>query len=160
VVPDGGSARSVLAERTRRLLAERTGRDFSALTDCEALDAIEYFVFPNFVPWAGYTTPLAYRFRPAGDDHTAAIMDVMLLEPLPATGPRPAPSPTRHLGEGERWADAPELGYLGRILDQDTATLGRVQRGLEVPGPDVTLAGYQESRLRHFHATLGSYLGE
>jgi phenylpropionate dioxygenase-like ring-hydroxylating dioxygenase large terminal subunit len=160
VVPEGATARHVLAERTRRLLAERTGRDYAAITDCEALDAIEYFVFPNFVPWAGYTTPLAYRFRPAGDDHRAAVMDVMLLEPLPGDGPRPAPSPTRRLGEGERWADAPELGYLGRILDQDTATLARVQRGLEsATGPDVTLASYQESRIRHFHDTLGSYLG-
>ncbi|MGA2520747.1 MAG: aromatic ring-hydroxylating dioxygenase subunit alpha [Acidimicrobiales bacterium] len=160
VVPDGGTARQVLAERTRRQLATDTGRDYGDLTDCEALDAIEYFVFPNFVPWAGFTTPLAYRFRPAGDDHRTTIMDVMLLAPLPAGAPRPAPAPTRHLTGGERWADAPELGYLGRILDQDTATLGRVQRGLEAAdGPDVTLAGYQESRIRHFHDTLGAYLG-
>ena len=109
---------------------ERTGGDYSAITDCEALDAIEYFVFPNFVPWAGYTTPLVYRFRPHGDDHRAAVMDVMLLEPVPAAGPRPPAAPTRHLEPGERWADAPELGYLGRILDQDTATLARVQHGL------------------------------
>jgi len=160
VVPEGGTARQVLADLTRRRLAGRTGRDYATVTDCEALDAIEYFVFPNFVPWAGYTTPLAYRFRPAGDDHRATVMDVMLLEPLPVGGPRPEPSPTRQLAEGERWADAPELGYLGRILDQDTATLARVQRGLEaVAGPDVTLASYQESRIRHFHDTLGSYLG-
>jgi len=160
-VPDGATARQVLAERTRRQLAERTGGDYSSITDCEALDAIEYFVFPNFVPWAGYTTPLVYRFRPHGDDHTAAVMDVMLLEPLPASGPRPPAAPTRHLEPGERWADAPELGYLGRILDQDTATLARVQRGLEsADGPDVTLARYQESRIRHFHATLGEYLGD
>jgi phenylpropionate dioxygenase-like ring-hydroxylating dioxygenase large terminal subunit len=159
VVPDGSSARQMLAERTRRQLAERTGGDYSQLTDCEALDAIEYFVFPNFVPWAGYTTPLVYRFRPHGDDHRAAVMDVMLLEPLPVSGPRPPAAPTRHLAAGERWADAPELGYLGRILDQDTATLARVQRGLEsAAGPDVTLARYQESRIRHFHATLGEYL--
>ncbi len=161
VVPDGGSARQVLAERTRRQLAQRTGGDYSQITDCEALDAIEYFVFPNFVPWAGYTTPLVYRFRPHGDDHTAAVMDVMLLEPVPVSGPRPPAAPTRHLEAGERWADAPELGYLGRILDQDTATLGRVQRGLQgAAGPEVTLARYQESRIRHFHATLGEYLGE
>jgi len=161
VVPTGGTARQVLAERTRRQLAERTGGDYSAVTDCEALDAIEYFVFPNFVPWAGYTTPLVYRFRPHGDDHSAAEMDVMLLEPVPVTGPRPPAAPTRHLEAGQRWADAPELGYLGRILDQDTATLARVQHGLQAAGsPDVTLARYQESRIRHFHATLGEYLGD
>ena len=57
-------------------------------------------------------------------------MDVMLLEPVPVTGPRPPAAPTRHLEAGQRWADAPELGYLGRILDQDTATLARVQHGL------------------------------
>jgi hypothetical protein len=149
-----------LAERTRRDLTERTGRDYSSITDCEALDAIEYFVFPNFVPWAGYTTPLVYRFRPHGDDHRAAVMDVMLLEPVPVSGVRPPAAPTRHLEPGARWADAPELGYLGRILDQDTATLGRVQRGLQDgAGPDVTLARYQESRIAHFHATLGEYLG-
>jgi len=161
VVPPGATARQVLAERTRRRLAEHTGRDYTAITDCEALDAIEYFVFPNFVPWAGFTTPLVYRFRPDGDDHRRSVMDVMLLEPLPAGGTRPAACATRHLAEGERWADAPELGYLGRILDQDTATLARVQRGLEAADtPDVTLARYQESRIRHFHDTLGSYLGD
>ena len=89
VVPEGGTARQVLAERTRTQLAQRTGGDYSAVTDCEALDAIEYFVFPNFVPWAGYTTPLVYRFRPHDDDHTAAVMDVMLLEPRPGGGPPP-----------------------------------------------------------------------
>ncbi|HEY5251657.1 MAG TPA: SRPBCC family protein, partial [Acidimicrobiales bacterium] len=136
-----------------------TGRDYSDITDSEALDAIEYFVFPNFMPWAGYTTPLTYRFRPNGTDHESSIMDVMLLEPVPDAGARPAPAATRHLVDGQSWADAPELGYLGRILNQDTATLARVQQGLRaVSGPDVTLARYQENRIRHFHRTLGTYL--
>jgi phenylpropionate dioxygenase-like ring-hydroxylating dioxygenase large terminal subunit len=154
-----GSARQVLADRVRRRLSEETGADQSAVTDCEALDAIEYFVFPNFMPWAGYTTPLVYRFRPYGSDHERSLMDVMLLEPVPAGRPRPAPSPTRHLAAGQSWADAPELGYLGRILNQDTATMGRVQQGLAaISWPDVTLAAYQENRIRHFHATLSEYL--
>jgi phenylpropionate dioxygenase-like ring-hydroxylating dioxygenase large terminal subunit len=158
VVAEGSTARHVLADRTRRRLAERTGRDQSAVTDCEALDAIEYFVFPNFMPWAGYTTPLTYRFRPNGSDHESAIMDVMVLEPRPR-GERPPPAPTRFLEADQSWADAPELGYMGRILNQDTATLARVQQGLRaVPAGDVTLAHYQESRIRHFHDTLGAYL--
>jgi phenylpropionate dioxygenase-like ring-hydroxylating dioxygenase large terminal subunit len=156
---DGATARPLLADRTRRNLADATGRSFDDLSDSEALDAIEYFVFPNFMPWAGYTTPLVYRFRPGRDDHRTSIMDVMLLEPLPADGSRSPPSPTRVLDADQSWADAPELGYMGRILDQDTATLGRVQRGLESSsGPDVTLAVEQESRIRHFHATLDRYL--
>lgn len=157
-VPEGGTARELLADRKRAELSESTGRDYSGITDCEALDAIEYFVFPNFVPWAGYTTPLAYRFLPAGTPDRST-MDVWLLEPLPASGPRPAATPVRHLGPDEPWASAPELGYLGPILDQDTATLGRVQDGVAASvRPGITLAHYQESRIRHFHSTLGSYL--
>ncbi|MHB8439904.1 MAG: aromatic ring-hydroxylating oxygenase subunit alpha [Acidimicrobiales bacterium] len=154
----GASARSVLADKVRSDLALATGRSHDDVTDCEALDAIEYFVFPNFVPWAGFTTPLVYRFRP--DGVSRSIMDVMLLEPAPE-GERPAAAPTRHLDDDERWASAPELGYLGRILDQDTATLGRVQRGLESwSDAEVVFAAYQESRLAHFHATLEGYLTE
>jgi phenylpropionate dioxygenase-like ring-hydroxylating dioxygenase large terminal subunit len=156
-IPEGGSARGVLADQIRSQLAERTGRSHEAITDCEALDAIEYFVFPNFMPWAGFTTPLVYRFRPDGEDPGRSVMDIMLLEPVPESG-RPAASPTRVLEEGQRWADAPELGYLGRIFDQDTSTMGRVQRGLEAGGPDTVLARYQESRIRHFHRTLDEYL--
>jgi len=86
-------------------------------------------------------------------------MDVMLLEPVPEGAARPAPSPTRFLADGQSWADAPELGYFGRILNQDTATMGRVQQGLQaLSAPDVTLARYQENRIRHFHSTLGAYL--
>ncbi|MGH9019383.1 MAG: SRPBCC family protein, partial [Acidimicrobiales bacterium] len=158
-VPPGTTARQVLADRTRRRLSSETGRDFAGLTDCEALDAVEYFVFPNFMPWAGYTTPFVYRFRPDGTDHERSIMDVMLLAPVPADAPRPAPSPTRHLDAGQSWADAPELGYMGRILNQDTATMGRVQDGLRShSSPAVTLARYQENRIRHFHRTLDNYL--
>jgi hypothetical protein len=63
-------------------LAERTGPDYSSVTDYEALDAIEYF-----------------------------------------------------------------------------ATLGPVQRGSEAAArPEVSLARYQESRIRPFHGTLDEYL--
>ncbi|MGO9341837.1 MAG: aromatic ring-hydroxylating oxygenase subunit alpha, partial [Acidimicrobiales bacterium] len=108
VVPEGGTARELLADRKRSELSKKTGRDFSTLTDCEALDAIEYFVFPNFVPWAGYTTPLAYLFRPIGDHASACVMDVWLLDPL-AVGESPPPAtPVRFLGADDSWAEAPE----------------------------------------------------
>jgi phenylpropionate dioxygenase-like ring-hydroxylating dioxygenase large terminal subunit len=156
---EGMSARQVLAERMRATLAEQSGRDFSDVSDAEALDGIEYFLFPNFMPWAGFLTPLVYRFRPNGDDPDSSIMDVMLLAPLPADGSRPRPAPTRFVGPGETWADVPELGYLGRILNQDSATLGRVQRGLRASvRPRVLLSRYHESRIRHFHDTLDAYL--
>jgi phenylpropionate dioxygenase-like ring-hydroxylating dioxygenase large terminal subunit len=158
-VEEGSSARHVLAEQMRTSLRERTGRDYSQISDAEALDGIEYFLFPNFMPWAGFLTPLVYRFRPNGDDPESCVIDIMLLDPVPEEGPRPSPAPTRHLTEGETWADAPELGYLGRILNQDGSTFGRIQRGLHASvKPAITLARYHESRIRHFHATLDAYL--
>ncbi len=158
VVPEGSTVRSVLADRVRTDLAARTGRDFSHLSDAEALDGIEYFVFPNFFPWGGFLTPLVYRFRPWGHDPGRCLMEVMLLEPLPA-GDRPAPAPLRFLEDGEHFADAPELGYLGPILDQDTRTVARVQRGLRASQrAETVLSHTQEVRIRHFHHLLGEYL--
>jgi phenylpropionate dioxygenase-like ring-hydroxylating dioxygenase large terminal subunit len=158
-VEEGSTVRRVLADQMRASLEERTGRDMSHVTDAEALDGIEYFLFPNFMPWAGFLTPLVYRFRPNGDDPDSCVVDIMLLEPVPEGSTRPEPAPTRRLGEGETFADAPELGYLGRILNQDASTFGRIQRGLHASvRPTITLARYQESRIRHFHATLDAYL--
>ncbi|GMU79702.1 MAG: (2Fe-2S)-binding protein [Acidimicrobiia bacterium] len=158
-IPPGGTVRGVLADEMRAQLAERTGRDFSHLSDAEAIDGIEYFVFPNFFPWAGFLTPLVYRFRPWDDDPGRCLMEVMLLDPLPV-GPRPAPAELRFLGEDEPWASAPELGFLGRILDQDTATMPLVQRGLRASvRARTTLSRYQEIRVRHLHALLTRYIG-
>jgi phenylpropionate dioxygenase-like ring-hydroxylating dioxygenase large terminal subunit len=158
---DGTTVRNVLADQIRATLHERTGADWSHISDTEALDGIEYFLFPNFMPWAGFLTPLVYRFRPNGDDPDSAVIDIMLLEPVPEGEDRPAPVPTRYLGPDEKFSDAPELGYLGRILNQDGSTFGRIQRGLHASvKPTITLARYQESRIRHFHATLDTYLEE
>jgi len=159
-VPPDGTVRGVLGDEMRAQLAERTGRDFSDLSDAEALDGIEYFLFPNFFPWGGYLTPLVYRFRPWDDDPGRCLMEVMLLDPLPA-GPRPAPAELRFLDDDEPFAAAPELGFLGPILDQDTATMPRVQRGMRASRrARTTLSRYQEVRIRHFHALLTRYTGD
>jgi phenylpropionate dioxygenase-like ring-hydroxylating dioxygenase large terminal subunit len=160
-VQPGTSARHVLADQMRASLRERTGRDYSRVSDAELLDGIEYFLFPNFMPWAGYLTPLVYRFRPNGNDADSCVIDIMLLEPIPEGEPRPAPAPTRVLASDETFVDAPELGYLGRILNQDGSTFGRIQRGLHASVKStITLSQYQESRIRHFHATLDGYLDD
>ena len=154
-----GTARTVLAERVRASLEKRTGLDLSKLTDAELLDGIEYFLFPNLMLWAGYLTPFVYRFRPEGNDPDRCIVDIMKLEPLPESGERPPPAPTRFLEPGETWTDVPELGPFGRVFNQDGATVGRVQRGLHASVVSrLTLSQYQESRIRHFHATLDAYL--
>lgn len=160
-VEPGTPARQVLADQMRASLEQRTGRDYSDISDAEALDGIEYFLFPNFMPWAGFLTPLVYRFRPNGNDPDSCVVDIMLLEPVPDGEPRPSPAPTHVLAPDETFVDAPELGYLGRILNQDGSTFGRIQRGLHASvKPTITLSQYQESRVRHFHATLDAYLDD
>jgi phenylpropionate dioxygenase-like ring-hydroxylating dioxygenase large terminal subunit len=158
-VPPESTARRVLADRVRASVQRRTGSDVDAVTDAEALDGIEYFLFPNFMPWAGLLTSFAYRFRPEGNDPDRCVIDIMLLQPVPADGPRPKAAMTRYLGPDESWADVPELGTFGRVFNQDGSTFGRIQRGLRASvRPTITLGRYQESRIRHFHTTLDSYL--
>lgn len=159
VIEPGSNARQVLGERVRRSLSKRTGRDYSGVTDAELLDGIEYFLFPNFMPWAGLLTSFAYRFRPDGHDPDSCVIDIMVLEQVPDGEERPKAPPTRYIGEGESWSDAPELGVFGRVFNQDGSTFGRVQRGLKASARShTTLSSYQESRIRHFHATLDGYL--
>ncbi len=158
-VDSASSARKVLADKVRASMHQRTGGDYSHVTDAEALDGIEYFLFPNFMPWAGLLTPFVYRFRPNGNDPDSCIVDILKLEPVPDGEERPPPAPTRHLGPDESWADVPELGTFGRVFNQDGSTFGRIQRGLHAAvTPTLHLSRYQESRIRHFHATLDAYL--
>jgi phenylpropionate dioxygenase-like ring-hydroxylating dioxygenase large terminal subunit len=158
-LPAGVSAREFLADLTRKMLPAGTGLDPSEATDSELLDAIQYFVFPNFFPWGGVFQNIVYRFRPVGNDPERALMEVMLLRPVAKGEPRPAPAQMRLLGPGERWTDAPELGILAPIFEQDMGNMPNVQRGLRaLRKPGITLANYQESRIRHLHQTLDRYL--
>ena len=55
--------------------------------------------------------------------------------------------------------EATELGSLANIFEQDTFNLGNVQRGLRAASHDqVTLARYQETKIRHFHTLLEKYV--
>ncbi|MGE0664935.1 MAG: Rieske 2Fe-2S domain-containing protein [Sphingomonadales bacterium] len=158
-VPDGMTARQVIARGVQESLGPALGTDLSHLTISETLDTIEYFLFPNFHPWANITVPLVYRFRPNGDDPNSSIMDILIMRPCPKDGPRPEPAPLHVLGDGEMFSDAPELGGLGPVFDQDTSNLERVQVGLKAARkPGITLGNYQEARVRHIHQTLDKYL--
>ncbi len=155
----GETARAKLAERAREKITRSSGKDMSQLSDSESLDLIEYLLFPNMVPWGGQALPIVYRFRPHGDDPDSHIMEIMFLFAKAPDGSHPAPATIRILGPDQPWTDAPELGSAAMVADQDTDNLRRIQKGLKTSRkPGVTLARYQESRIRHFHATLDAYL--
>ena len=158
-VGEGETARAKLAERSRERISRSTKLDMSSLSDTESLDLIEYMLFPNMVPWGGQALPITYRFRPNGDDPETSIMEIMFLFSKSPDGTHPEPAKMTMLGPDQSWSDAPELGSAAMVADQDTENLMRIQRGLRASRkPGVTLARYQESRIRHFHSTLDAYL--
>ena len=159
-VGEGETARSLLAERAREKIGRSSGADMAALSDAEALDLIEYLLFPNMVPWGGQALPIVYRFRPNGNDPDSHLMEIMFLFAKAADGSHPPPDKMNLLEPGQDRKNAPELGSAAMVADQDTDNLMRIQRGLKASRkPGVTLARYQESRIRHFHETLDAYLG-
>jgi nitrite reductase/ring-hydroxylating ferredoxin subunit len=156
VVPEGMTARQVAAMGARMMLRPVVGAGVDRLCDAEMLDSFYYTVFPNFHPWGAYNR-IVYRFRPHGCDPDESIMEVMYLAPF--TGERPPAAPIHWLGPDDDWTEAPELGFLARVFNQDTYTLPKVQRGLHATvKPGVTLANYQETKIRHLHRLLERWL--
>jgi hypothetical protein len=107
-------------------------------------------------PWGAYNR-IVYRFRPNGDNHREALMDVFLLAPF--SGARPKAAATTCLGPDDEWTDAPELGLLAKVFSQDSFNMPKVQKGLETTTkPGVTLGNYQESKVRWLHHLLGEWV--
>jgi phenylpropionate dioxygenase-like ring-hydroxylating dioxygenase large terminal subunit len=154
-VPDGMSARQMLAQITRMQL-QGAVPGIQDVSDAELADSFYYSVFPNFHPWGAYNK-IVYRFRPYRSDPHRCIMEVIYLAPF--RGRRPKPAPVHWLADDEDWTKAPELGFLTRVFNQDTFNLGRVQQGLRAAAHShVTFGQYQETKIRHFHALLDRYL--
>ncbi|HZU65612.1 MAG TPA: aromatic ring-hydroxylating dioxygenase subunit alpha [Novosphingobium sp.] len=157
-VPEGQSAREALGAAMRNAYTAQTGYDHSDATDSELLDALVYNVFPNFAPWGGFMPNIVYRWLP-GKTPDSCVMEVRILargkkgEKLPRSVPR------KFLTSDQKWTDAPELGVLGDVFEQDMDNLPFVQEGLHASkNGEVQLADYQEIRIRQFHRTMMKYL--
>jgi len=157
-VPDGVTARQALGEAMRENYTKIFGHDHSHATDAELLDGLVYNVFPNFAPWGGFMPNIVYRWRPWGDvDH--CLMEVRILTRVPPGQAIPRGAPMKFLTAEQKWTDAPELGVLGSVFEQDMANLPFVQQGLKVSKTgEINLGDYQEIRIRQFHQTLDKYL--
>ena len=157
-VPEGLSARRALGQAMRENYTKSFGHDLDHATDAELLDGLVYNVFPNFAPWGGFMPNIVYRWRPWPDqDH--CLMEVRILTRVPPGQPIPKGVPMKFLSETQSWTEAPELGVLGDVFEQDMSNLPFVQEGLKVSKTGtVNLADYQEIRIRQFHQTLEKYL--
>ena len=155
-VPEGQTARAVAAAASRQRWRKIVGDRVDRMCDSEMMDSLDYTLFPNFHPWGTFNR-IVYRFRPNGDDHRSSIMEVLFLSPF--DGERPPPAPVHRLGPDDPWVDAPELGMVAKVFEQDTFNMGEIQLGLETTfKPGITLGNYQESKVRWLHQLLGEWV--
>ena len=156
---EGETARERMADHARERFSQSSGRDFSNLSTSEAVDLIQYFLFPNLGPWGGMATPLVYRFRPNGDNPEECLMEIMMLFSKAEDGSHPPAGKPTIVGLDQSWHDVPGMGSAADVTDQDTENLKRIQRGIRAARkPGATMSVYQESRIRHFHRTLEEYM--
>jgi nitrite reductase/ring-hydroxylating ferredoxin subunit len=161
-LPEGTTARQMMADAAKsgQAAGGATAVAGSEMTVVEATSAIWYNVFPNWFPWSG---PIFYRFRPYGHDPDKSIMECIFMVAMPEGTELPPAATVHWLTEEDDWTAAPELGSLAEIFNQDMGNIPYVQRGLKSlkrgkPSGGVTLANYQDVRIRHFHALIDKYL--
>jgi hypothetical protein len=160
-LPAGARPRSTVAGLAREMMRNDLGLDLSNAADSEIIDGIEYYVFPNWMPWLGLAAGIQYRWRPNGSDPDSCILDVRLMMPLPHGAPRPPAAPLHRLGADEPFSSAPEMGSFGPVLDQDVDNMFAIQRGMKASVTGVlTMSGYQESRIRHYHDLLDRWIAQ
>jgi len=148
-----------MADFSREYLRSLIGDEVDQYADIELNEQSFNNLFPNFSPWGGWGR-IVYQFRPHGDNPDECLMRAMLLAPWPEGKPKPAPRPTRYLGIDDHWTDAPELGSLAKIFEQDCGNIPQQQRGLKTKQPAyVWYSGYQESVIRNFHRLYEKALG-
>lgn len=157
-VPDGVTARAALGAAMRKAYTESTGYDHEDATDAELLDALVYNVFPNFAPWGGYMPNIVYNWLP-GKTPDTCIMEVRILARIPKGQPIPHGAQLKFLSLDQKWTEAPELGVLGDVFEQDMDNLPYVQQGLHASkNGKVNLGNYQEIRIRQFQDTIMKYI--
>ncbi|GAB4142273.1 MAG: hypothetical protein Tsb0016_10470 [Sphingomonadales bacterium] len=161
-VPEGSTARKVMAQYYRDMVAKQNGPDVSQISDSEIVDSIAYFVFPNQQFFAGVSFPIVYRFRPVGMNHDKSLFDLVILKQKPLDGSTVEPAEPVRIKSEESFTTVPGMDpYVGNVYDQDTGNMEAAQEGcMTTHRTGVTLANYQEIRIRHMHRTLDKYLAD
>jgi hypothetical protein len=145
------------------MLKQVMGLDFSDCSDAYMLDAIQYFMFPNFWPWWGEGLPLTYQFTPYGADPNECVMEVRLTLPIPKGAPRPPAAELVEIDFDTPVSTVPAMGIMASVFDQDFSNLPLVQIGLRSARNEdmsITLGRYQESRIQAFHDMIDRKLAE
>ena len=159
-VPKGKNLRQVAAAPVRESFRSVLGDLMDQVSDAELLDSIYLTVFPNFHPWGSFNN-IVYRFRPNGDNPEECIMECMYLGPTPPGEKRAPAAPIHYLGPDDDWVEAPELGMLAKVFNQDVVNMPEMQRGLKtMKRPEIIFANYGETKPRHFHKLLDEWIAK
>ena len=158
-VPEGETARPLVAEALRKYFGETLGIDMSQVSECLMLDSIEYHLFPNMFFFPGINIPMAYRFRPNGEDVDSSIFDLLILEPLAEGAEHPEPPEPVPLEVEQSYTEVDGISWLGPVYDEDTGNLAMQTQGFKTSRkPGLTLGNYQEARIRRVHMTLDEFM--
>ncbi len=157
---DGASPRAIGAELQRQALKATLPSLADSIPDVELSASIFFTLFPNWHPWGSFN-PINYRFRPNGDNHEECIMECMYLTPIPEDGNYTPVSEIHWLDADADWTEAPELGMLAMIFNQDLRNLPFVYDGMKTTAREhLRLADYNELKIRHFHQLYGEWVGD
>ncbi|MEQ8689728.1 MAG: aromatic ring-hydroxylating dioxygenase subunit alpha [Pseudomonadales bacterium] len=150
--------RVLQAEMQRQMYKDVIPSIADGIPDVELHSSIYLTVFPNWHPWGSFNM-INYRFRPNGDNHEEAIMECMFLAPIPENGEYEPCREIHWLEADEDWTNAPELGQLAKIFNQDLRNLPFVYQGMKATARDnLRLGDYNELKLRHFHELYSKWV--
>lgn len=148
-----------MADGSREYHRKIIGDEVEKFSDAELNDVTYCDLFPNFHPWGGFGR-INFRFRPMGNNPDKALMDVIYLAPWPKDKVKPPAAKPQILTEEQSWCDAPQLGTLARILDQDVGNMASLQAGVRGKTPPyIWYSSYQEGKIRNFHRNYDRWLG-
>ena len=158
-VPEGMTARNMLAARMRKTFAEKYDIDLSNLCDAEVIDSLKYNIFPNLILYGGPGLAQIQLFKPNGMDPDKCIFETLMFRPVKPGEPRPDPAQPVRIKEEQSFNDVGMGSYGGAIIDQDTSIMRWQQEGMHASAKGAeTLSTYQESRIRRIHETLAKYI--
>ena len=150
--------RKAEAGAQREMWRETLGDEVDQISDAEFVDTIYYNLFPNISPW-GCFDPIFYRFRPNGGNPEECIHEIMLMLPVRKGEKRPESAKIHWLDFDDDYIDAPELGMLAKVFNQDVVNLPHVQKGMKsIKSKEIIFANYGETKIRHFHKLLKEHL--
>ena len=149
--------RLAYAQMQRDMLEDVIPSIAGNIADIE-FSSVFFTLFPNFHAWGSFNS-INYRFRPNGRNPDECIMECMFLAPIPEDGNYEPVSKIHWLGPDDDWTNAPELGVLAKVFNQDTRNLPYVQQGLHATARDyVQFADYNETKPRHLHMLIDEWI--